>query len=1289
MRGISRSLVLLVALIFCFYSQSEMLNKKIQEQTILSIWELKTNQPLSEDSPNQITGFFISPDSFVVSLPRLKKLIGDDKKAIEDLILTQEGSEEVLHIQSLQDSSDVEKTAILKTKEKVENYLKVRRNYNLLSDESFFTFSYVNGTLEMMRNIKSLVHKDSHSYSFPANYTFEGDIMIGSPIVSRLGRLSGVVSRVDGNKVNSLRIKYEDSILNKNSQYFNDKMHNKKIQEQTILSIWELKTNQSLLKNSPNRITGFFIDSDSFAVSLPMFKKIIDNDKKAIEDLILTQEGSEEVLHIKSLQDSSDVEGMVILKTKEKVKNYLKIKKRNYTIPGGSSFIFSYVNGTLKKTEKTGEVIYQDDFSYSFPANHTFKVDVMIGSPIVSGFGLLMGVVFGVDENVVNSLKIKYENSILNKDVQYLRREMYYRKIQKQTILSIWELKTKQLLSKDSSNRITGFFISPDSFVVSLPMLKKLVGDDKKAIEDLVLTRKGFRRVLHIQSLQDSSDIEGIAILKTKKNVKNYLKVRQNYNLISDERFVIFSYVNGTLEMMRNIKGPVHKDSHSYSFPANYTFEGDVMIGSPIVSKSGRLSGIVSGVDGDKVSSLRIKYEDSILNKNSQYSHSQMHNKIIQKKTMLSIWELKTNQPLSEDSPNQITGFFISPDSFVVNLPMFKKLIGDDKKAVENLVLIQEGSEEVLHIKSLQNSSDIEGIAILKTKEKVKNYLKVKKRNYTILSGSSFIFSYVNGTLRKMEQIGNIIYQDNFSYSFPANQTFKGDVMIGSPIVSKLGTLKSIVSGVDGNIVNSLKMKYRDSILNKSSQYSHSQMRNKTLQKQTMLSIWELKTNQPLSKDSPNQTTGFFISPDSFVLSLPMLKKLIGDDKKAVEDLILTQEGSEEVLHIQSLQNSSDIEGIAILKTKEKVKNYLKARVTNYMFPGESSFIFNYVNGTLKKTEKMGEVTYQDDFSYSFPVNQTFEGDVMIGSPIISRFGLLIGVVSGVDGNKISSSKVEYKYSLLNKDRQYHHSEMRNRKQAMLSVWELKTKKPLSKDSLDRTTGFFIDSDSFVVSLPMLKKLINNDKKAVENLVLTQKGFRKILHIQSLQDFSVVERIAILKTKEKVKNYLGVRKKNMDPSEPFFVFSYINKALKSMGKIGDIIYQDSLFYSFSINQTFEGDIMIGSPVVSKRGQLIGVISGVDGNIVDSLKIQYEDSILYRRSQNYYKFGVFNIEKAVESLLRAFYKGDSIAQKRLFLGGNKDKAKIIYDSLDQNKKRYNKRYKKIDQFKKCMKAFSPV
>ena len=152
-----------------------------------------------------------------------------------------------------------------------------------------------------------------------------------------------------------------------------------------------------------------------------------------------------------------------------------------------------------------------------------------------------------------------------------------------------------------------------------------------------------------------------------------------------------------------------------------------------------------------------------------------------------SIWRINTGT-------GQATAFFISSNLIVTNFHVVF-----DVERFSEITLTQEGNPETIHVEGFYALSFKDDLAILRTKESVSHYLKIKEKSPESKE-ALHIVGYPDGDLKKIDKTSDLVHKDLSLYFFTSySDELKG--ASGSPLLDKEGNVAGVLSSSGHNII--------------------------------------------------------------------------------------------------------------------------------------------------------------------------------------------------------------------------------------------------------------------------------------------------------------------------------------------------------------------------------------------------------------------------------------------------------------------------------------------------------
>ena len=156
------------------------------------------------------------------------------------------------------------------------------------------------------------------------------------------------------------------------------------------------------------------------------------------------------------------------------------------------------------------------------------------------------------------------------------------------------------------------------------------------------------------------------------------------------------------------------------------------------------------------------------------------------------------------DSPEtRGTAFFISPHLIVTNFHVASRVIDLSK-----ITLTQEGNTKTIHVEGFHRLSALYDLAILRTKESVSHYLKIKEKSPSPKEVLRIV-GYPYGSFKRINKTGRLFHEGSSFYLFIGYfNPLIGVGASGSPLLDKEGNVAGVLSGAsaDSNIVFAEKL---------------------------------------------------------------------------------------------------------------------------------------------------------------------------------------------------------------------------------------------------------------------------------------------------------------------------------------------------------------------------------------------------------------------------------------------------------------------------------------------------
>ena len=194
-------------------------------------------------------------------------------------------------------------------------------------------------------------------------------------------------------------------------------------------------------------------------------------------------------------------------------------------------------------------------------------------------------------------------------------------------------------------------------------------------------------------------------------------------------------------------------------------------------------------------------------------------------------------------------------------------------------------------------------------------------------------------------------------------------------------------------------------------------------------------------------------------------------------------------------------------------------------------------------------------------------------------------------------------------------------------------------------TGFFVDAYKYVTDLHVIAPMVQTDDMG--DMTVVREGSPNI-EVEEVVFVSVLHDLALVRTK-KFSSYLTVGEIPPKPDESLFVPGYPGEVFTEMKKVGDDIFIGDHFYAFSVNRSSPLYGASGSPILDKRGQVVGVVSSETGGVLFAANLNYlRKFIAGEAGSNCADFTSVAecIKKEIETLREEAKKGSPLAQHTL-------------------------------------------
>ena len=153
-------------------------------------------------------------------------------------------------------------------------------------------------------------------------------------------------------------------------------------------------------------------------------------------------------------------------------------------------------------------------------------------------------------------------------------------------------------------------------------------------------------------------------------------------------------------------------------------------------------------------------------------------------------YELKPEEALKEDPYGRGVAFAISSTTFITNFHVLKDFISAGS-SIGSLGLRQEGNTLKLKIRRVLALSATYDFVLFETEGSVENYVDLAK-TFSPENDRGFILGYEAFTLRRVDQVRKIYYEDTLHYGASTDQKILGG-MSGGPFLNQDGEVVGVL----------------------------------------------------------------------------------------------------------------------------------------------------------------------------------------------------------------------------------------------------------------------------------------------------------------------------------------------------------------------------------------------------------------------------------------------------------------------------------------------------------------
>ena len=171
------------------------------------------------------------------------------------------------------------------------------------------------------------------------------------------------------------------------------------------------------------------------------------------------------------------------------------------------------------------------------------------------------------------------------------------------------------------------------------------------------------------------------------------------------------------------------------------------------------------------------------------------------------------------------------------------------------------------------------------------------------------------------------------------------------------------------------------------------------------LSVWKIYTSKYEDfVTGKAQGTGVFVGRRYFITNFKVISSIFNQATDPT-NIVLSQEKNDMVLKIKGVVALSALYDLAVLEAEEPVTNFSRLRETP-IEPNEDLFLIAHPYEILSKFRKIGNIIYEDDRSYVFPIDDSLLSDA--SGPVFDRQGQVVGLSSRANDNLLTAIKPDY-----------------------------------------------------------------------------------------------------------------------------------------------------------------------------------------------------------------------------------------------------------------------------------------
>ena len=231
--------------------------------------------------------------------------------------------------------------------------------------------------------------------------------------------------------------------------------------------------------------------------------------------------------------------------------------------------------------------------------------------------------------------------------------------------------------------------------------------------------------------------------------------------------------------------------------------------------------------------------------------------------------------------------------------------------------------------------------------------------------------------------------------------------------------------------------------------------------------------------------------------------------------------------------------------------------------------------------------------------------------------------------------------------------------QAHLGIWKVQGKEPGTSYVVNGGSAFAINPNTLVTNAHVFRTLQRNGVSSLGNTWLYQVWSSSRRRIDKIWRISGIYDLAIIKTRERVRHYLGpAANSSLHQLTRLSLLGYPEgRSFEWISQKGRVTFDDPFSYSIVFaTDTEKLSGTSGGPILNSNGKVVGVMVQASHNIAFGVKIERIREIIKGEIGNSCRYESFYscLRRERRELLARAEEKDPIAQSQLF-----DRLRILY------------------------------